>query len=132
MNLTVVESKKPGDFAAFSERMYKYHCQLYLRHGKPVVPVAMFSDDRKWRTVPPGNFKIQVGGNVYVDFNYHLIKLRNRNWCEFVKLDNPLAYALMAKMELDKTQRAKLKMEFLSMVLKSRVSRANNAFRLFQ
>ena len=118
------EARKPGDFRAFSERIYQYQCQLYLRYGKPVVSVVIFSDEQKWQEVPPGNFTIEVAGRKYVDFNYHLIKLKNRNWREFMKYHNPLAYALMAKMELDKKQRAKLKADFLNLVLRCRINPA--------
>ena len=122
---TEFESSRPKRF--FPERMFKYYCQLYLRNGLPVIPIVVFSDDAKWRKMPPQRFTIEFNNKRYLDFFYHSIKLKNMDWKLFLKQNNPLAYALMSKMDLDKKQRAKLKADFLRLAIGCEVNPARES-----
>ena len=55
---TEFESRKPAA-DEFPVRMFKYFCQLFLRFGKPIIPIVVFTDDRKWRSNVPDEYKIQ-------------------------------------------------------------------------
>jgi hypothetical protein len=109
------ESSRPD--ADFPRRMYRYHCQLYLRHHAEILPVAMFTDDAHWRDPPDEHFELQVGNSRVVRFDYRLIKLKRFDYRDFLSSNNPLAYALMAKMDYNKRQRARLKADFLRLIL---------------
>jgi len=109
------------------ETMFGYFCQLYLRHRKAVVPVVVFSDDAKWRKPIPDAFSIGLKERNYVDFRYHLIKLKNLDYRSFLESDNPLAFALMAKMEYNRRQRVRLKADFLRLILGAGVDRARES-----
>jgi predicted transposase/invertase (TIGR01784 family) len=113
---TEFESSKP-DSREFPERMFKYLCLLFLKFGKPVIPIVVFSDDRKWRKSVPDTFTMKFKDTEYLRFFYHSIKLKHYNWRTFVNSGNPLIYALMAKMDYNKNDIVRLKADFLRLVL---------------
>jgi hypothetical protein len=117
-------SQTPGGIGKFSGRMFRYFCQLHLRHGLPVVPIALFSDDAKWRVMPEPVHEIGLAGRTYCRFAYHLIKLKNLDYRDFLGSGNPVALALMAKMGYDKKDKVRLKAEFLRMILRMRIDPA--------
>ena len=102
---------------AFPRRMYRYHCQLFLRYDTEIVPIAMFTDDARWRKSVPDHFELSLSGNRFVRFDYHLIKLRQLDYRQFLDSNNPLAYALMAKMDYNQKERVRLKADFLRLIL---------------
>jgi hypothetical protein len=112
-----------GEFEAsrkarvFPRRMYRYHCQLFLRYDTEIVPIAIFSDDARWKKPVPDHFELKVSGNRFVRFDYHLIKLRHLDYRQFLDSNNPLAYALMAKMDYNRKERVRLKADFLRLIL---------------
>ena len=111
---TEFQSKREPEFA---KRMYEYFCQLFLRYKKPIVPIVIFTDDVRWRKPVADTFEIGLGQQVYMHFKYHLIKLKHLDYRQFLKLDNPLAFALMAKMNYKRSQRVRLKADFLRWIL---------------
>ncbi len=66
-------SRKEPDFP---RRMFRYYCQLFLRYDTEIVPIAVFSDDARWKKPVPDHFELAVSGSRFVRFDYHLIKLR--------------------------------------------------------
>lgn len=115
------QSQKVVDFP---RRMYQYYCQLFLRHGKPIIPVAIFADDAVWRRPVNDEYQVQFSNQVYVWFRYHLIKLKVYDYRQFLDSENPLTYALMAKMGYDRQQRTKLKGDFLRLILGAKINPA--------
>jgi hypothetical protein len=59
----------------FPRRMFKYFCQLFLRHDAEIVPIAMFTDDATWKTPVPDHFELSLPGKTFVRFEYHLPEL---------------------------------------------------------
>ena len=84
-----------------------------------MIPIVVFSDDRKWKKDFPDRFDISFSGNRYNEFFYHTIKLKNMDWRKFLKQENLLAYALMAKMDLPKENRWRLKAYLLRLILRT-------------
>jgi hypothetical protein len=107
-------SRKEPDFP---RRMYRYYCHLFLRHDMEIVPIAMFTDNARWRTPVADHFELCVAGTTFVRFEYHLIKLKHLDYRRFLGSDNPLAYALMAKMDYNRQERVRLKADFLRWIL---------------
>jgi hypothetical protein len=107
-------SRKDRDFP---RRMFRYYCQLFLRYNTQIVPIAMFTDDARWRKPVPDHFELSFSGRSIVRFDYHLIKLRHLDYRQFLQSQNPLAYALMAKMDYNRKERVRLKADFLRLIL---------------
>jgi len=107
--------------------MYQYHCQLFLRHDLDIIPIAVFSDDARWREPVPDHFEMTVAGETIIRFHYRLIKLKHLDYREFLGSPNPLAYALMAKMDYTRRERVRLKVDFLRLILASDVDPARKS-----
>jgi len=111
---TEFQSKRDPDFP---ERMFEYFSQLFLRYKKPIIPVAIFTDDARWRKPVLNTYDISLRKRTYMHFEYHLIKLKHLDYRQFLESENPLAFALMAKMNYKRSQRVRLKADFLRWIL---------------
>ena len=117
-------SRKEQDFP---RRMFKYFCQLFQRYDTEIVPIAVFSDDARWRSPVPDHFELGLPGKTFVRFEFHLIKLKHLDYRQFLESNNPLAYALMAKMNYNRKRRVRLKADFLRLILACPVDRARRS-----
>ena len=63
----------------FPQRMFNYFCHLWLVHQKPIFPIALFSDDVKWKRPIPKYFEIHTLNKRFLRLDYELIKLKNLN-----------------------------------------------------
>jgi len=97
--------------------MFQYFCQLFLRYGTEILPIAMFTDDARWKTPVPDRYELRVANTTVMQFAYHLIKLRNLDYRQYLDSHNPLAYGLMAKMDYNRKERVRLKADFLRWIL---------------
>ena len=120
---TEFEAEKEMDFP---KRVYRYHNRLFDAYDTVIVPVAVFSDDARWRKPVPDFFELKLH-RTYVHFQYHLIKLKHLDYRTFLESENPLAYALMAKMNYSRRQRVRLKAEFLRLILGAEVDPARRS-----
>ena len=120
-------SRKDQDFP---RRMYEYFSQLFLRHGLPIVPIAVFSDAAEWTELVPDFFELKLSPRSRVRFDYHLIKLSQLDHRRFLESDNPLAFALMAKMKYTPRERVRLKADFLRLILRTGIDPARQSLLL--
>jgi hypothetical protein len=111
--------KEPG----FPRRMCLCFFELFKRYDKVVVPVAIFTDDAVWRDAVPDFFSIRLNQE-YLRFQYHLIKLKHLDYRKYLKLENPLAYGLMAKMNFDRREVLRLKADFFRLITGSKMDAA--------
>ena len=118
------ESEKEPDFP---RRMFRYYCQLFLRHDTEIVPIAVFTDDAHWKTPVPDQFQLSLAGKTFVRFDYHLVKLRDLDYRQFLGTNNPLAFGLMAKMNYNRAERVRLKADFLRLILACSVDPARRS-----
>ncbi len=109
--------------AQFSKRMFRYFARLYEKHDLPVYPIALFSYNAPRRPEP--NFhQIEFPNKVVLQFNYDVIQLNRLNWRDFVQQPNPVASALMAKMNIAPEDRRQVKFECLRLMATLRLDRA--------
>jgi hypothetical protein len=96
----------------FQRRLFFYFAQLHRKYLEPVYPIAIFSFDEPKRQ-EPDKYRVRLPGLDILEFNFLRIQLNQLNWRDFLKQKNPVAAALMAKMRIDKKDRAKVKVECL-------------------
>nr|WP_199330662.1 DUF4351 domain-containing protein [Microcoleus sp. FACHB-68] len=107
----------------FSRRMFRYFARLYEKFGLPVYPIALFSYDAPQRPEP--NFhRVEFPDKVVLEFNYGVIQLNRLNWRDFLRHQNPVASALMAKMNIAPADRPRVKAECLRLLATLRLDRA--------
>ncbi|MEH2127376.1 DUF4351 domain-containing protein [Nostoc sp.] len=100
---------------AFDLRMYRYFARLYEKYALPVYPIALFSYDSPKKAET--NFhQVAFPHKIVLQFNYDVIQLNRLNWREYLQQQNPVASALMAKMNIAPKDRPRVKSECLRLL----------------
>ena len=100
----------------FNRRMFRYFCSLFLTYDRPIYPIVIFSYDSPKR-LDKSDFVIDFPDLQVLNFNYQIVQLNRLDWRDFLKRENPVAAALMAKMKIDRCDRAKVKAECLRLMM---------------
>ncbi|MEZ4607776.1 MAG: hypothetical protein R2865_13525 [Deinococcales bacterium] len=106
----------------FPKRMFNYYSLLFSNQNLPVYPIVLFSHDSK--KPEPNHYTIQFANKTILDFCYDVVQLSLCDWREYLNSDNPLASALMAKMNIAREDRAKVKLECLRLLSGFNLSQA--------
>jgi Domain of unknown function (DUF4351) len=107
----------------FGRRMFRYFARLYEKEGIPVYPIAIFSFNTPKRP-EPDIYRVEFPDKVVLQFNYAVIQLNSLNWRDFLRQQNPLASALMAKMDIVPEDRPRVKSECLRLLATLRLDPA--------
>lgn len=99
----------------FGRRMFRYFARLYEKFAVPVYPVVLFSYDAPQRPETTSH-RVEFPDKVVLDFNYSVIQLNRLNWRDFLQQENPIATALMAKMNIASVDRPRVKSECLRLL----------------
>ena len=103
--------------ADFSQQVFHYFSHLYKQYGLPVYPIAIFADDEP-DSLQPNFHQVKFHEQVILEFNYALIQLNHLSWRNFVRQPNPVASALMARMNMAPEERPRVKFQCLHMLAK--------------
>jgi len=96
-----VQSSRQGEFPM---RMWRYNALLRLQHNKPVVSLAILTDNNpRWR---PEQYLDELAG-CEIRFKYPVIKVLDYadRWEELETSDNPFASVLMAQLRAIQTRK---------------------------
>lgn len=102
--------------ADFTQRMFFYFARLHQKYRQRIYPIVLFSFDQPYReeahqyTVDFETFKV-------LEFNFVSIQLNRLHWRDFLSQSNPVAAALMAKMQIEPADRPKVKTECLRVLV---------------
>jgi hypothetical protein len=103
-------------------RLLCYAIRLMEDYGLPVYPILLTSYDRP--TVPePDRFVMEVREFRVVEFRFRVVQLNRLNWRAFVRLKNPAATALMARMRIKPEDRVRVKLQLLRLLATWRLDR---------
>ena len=100
----------------FAERMFIYFSRLYQKHRCRILPIAVFSYSQK--RDEPDNFKLEFPFMQVLDFKFLTLELKKHKWRNYIKSNNPVAAALLSKMDYLKKERVQVKLEFLRMLVR--------------
>jgi Domain of unknown function (DUF4351)/Putative transposase, YhgA-like len=107
----------------FGRRMFRYFARLYEKEGLPVYPIAIFSFNTPKRP-EPDIYRVEFPDKVVLQFSYAVIQLNSLNWRDFLRQQNPIASALMAKMDIAPEDRPRVKSECLRLLATLRLDPA--------
>jgi hypothetical protein len=96
----------------FSERMYRYFAKLYGKYHLPVYPIAVLSWERP-KSKAPDMFRVALADLTVLEFRYRVIQLNRMDWRGYLRSDNPVASALMTRMNVARKDRPRVKLEAL-------------------
>lgn len=109
--------------AEFGQRMFLYFAGLYEKFALPVYPIVLFSYQTP-RRPEPDTFQVAFPDWVVLTFNYRVIQLNRLSWRDFVRRSNPVASALMTRMEIALGDRPRVKLECLRLLATLRLDPA--------
>lgn len=96
--------------------MFHYFAILHQRHIKDIYPIVIFTFDKPYR--PEENtYKVEFPTRKVLEFSFESIQLNQLNWRDYLNQPNPVAAALMAKIEIAKADRPKVKAECLRVLV---------------
>jgi Putative transposase, YhgA-like len=104
----------------FARRFYRYHLALSNKLGLPVYPIVVYSHDKPLRK-QPNVYRVSFPDGEVLRFTYRVIQLNRLSWRRFLKLRNPAASALMAKMKVAPRDRPRVKVECLRLMVTLRL-----------
>jgi predicted transposase/invertase (TIGR01784 family) len=107
----------------FGRRLFRYFSRIHDHHNLPVYPIVIFSFDSP-RRPQPDFYRVEFPNKVVLDFRFDVVQLNRLSWRDFVKKKNPVAAALMAKMNIAQGERARVKLECLRLLLTLKLNKA--------
>jgi hypothetical protein len=116
------ESSRREKRGEFGRRMLRYLGLLTAAERLPVYPIAILSYDSP-RDPESDTFRIEFPDKVVLVFHFTIIQLNRLKWRDFLRHDNPVASALMAKMGFAESERVEVKLECLNMIARLRLDR---------
>lgn len=105
-----------GAKTKFNQRMFRYFSRLHEKFDLPIYPIVIFSYSSP-KTLAINNYQISFPDLEVLKFNYQVIQLNQLNWRDFLNRQNPVASALMSKMNIAPADRAKVKAECLRLLV---------------
>lgn len=114
------QARREGEFG---QRLFRYFARLYEKHGLPVYPVVVFSYDEP-RRAESASHRVEFPDKTVLEFNYEVIQLNRLNWRDYLRHENPVASALMAKMAMKPEERPRVKLECLRLLATLRLDPA--------
>lgn len=96
--------------------MFHYFARLDAKYLMPIFPIVIFSYDEPKR-LKKSQYTVNFPNRKVLEFNYFAIQLNNLNWRNFLNQPNPVAAALMAKMDFKPEEKIKVKLECLRMLV---------------
>ncbi|MFM6488265.1 MAG: Rpn family recombination-promoting nuclease/putative transposase [Dolichospermum sp.] len=100
----------------FNQRMFRYFSRLHEKFDLPIYPIVIFSYSSP-KTLAINNYQINFPDLEVLKFNYQVIQLNQLNWRDFLNRKNPIASALMSKMNIAAADRPKVKAECLRLLV---------------
>ena len=109
--------------ANFSKRMFRYFARLSEKYDLPIYPVVVFSYDQP-KLAAANQFRVEFPEWRVLEFNYRMIQLNRLNWRDYLGQANPVASALMAKMQIVPSDRPQVKAQCLRLLVTLRLDPA--------
>ena len=111
--------------ADFPRRMFGYFARLHEKYEIPIYPVVIFSYDKPLDDAP-SRYEVAFPDRTVLQFDFKVIQLNRLPWHDFVHQTNPVASALMAKMQMAPEDRPKVKVECLRLLASLRLDPARS------
>ncbi|MBN9417257.1 MAG: Rpn family recombination-promoting nuclease/putative transposase [Candidatus Eremiobacteraeota bacterium] len=105
------EAQKRGDLPG---RMFRYFSRIWDRHQLPIYPIALLSFGGL--KAQPQRFSLQFHDLAMLDFRYRTVQLSRMDWRSFLNSANPVASALMARMQIREQDRPIVKLQCLRLL----------------
>ena len=109
--------------ADFNQRMFRYFARLHEKYDLPIYPVVVLSYTQPQKEAE-SSYQLLFPNFKVLEFNYRVVQLNQLNWRDYLNQRNPIASALMAKMQIAPEDRPKVKAECLRLLVTLRLDPA--------
>lgn len=109
--------------ADFNKRMFRYFARLHEKYDLPIYPVVVLSYTQPQKEAE-SSYQLLFPNFQVLEFNYRVVQLNQLNWRDYLNQRNPIASALMAKMQIASEDRPKVKAECLRLLVTLRLDPA--------
>ncbi len=109
--------------AEFNRRMFKYFSRFHEKTGLPVYPIVIFAHNSPKRQ-ETDSYPVAFPDLTVLQFRYKVIKLNRLRWRDYLDARNPVAAALMSKMDIEPADRPRVKAECLRLLVTLRLDPA--------
>lgn len=116
--------------STFPLRMFRYFCQLRLRHNCPILPIVVYMPSGSGGIVLE-QYNEELFGQEYEHFYYHAVGLPELDAKRYLATGNPVAYALAPLMNRGNLSKAQLKAICLSGIAQSNVTELQRALLVY-
>ena len=120
--LVHVEAQSSSD-NSFNRRMFTYFSALHQKFSLPVYPIVIFSYDSPLKEAE-SEYQVEFPDFKVLQFNYRKIQLNRLNWKDYLNQNNPIASALMSKMQIAQKDRPKVKAQCLRLLANLKLDQA--------
>lgn len=90
------------------QRMFRYFAKFHERYAAPVYPIALCSY-RTPKQLAPDRYAIGFPDFAVLDFRFRVVQLNQFRWRDYLQHPNPLATALLARMQVAARERRAVK-----------------------
>ena len=91
-----------------ARRMFRYFARFHDRYDLPIYPIALCSYPSS-RSDTPAVYTVTVEPLDVLTFNFQVVQLAKLRWRDFLESENPVAVALMARMQIASRDRWRVK-----------------------
>ncbi len=113
------------DIEEFPFRMFTYYSVLVQRYRVRVYPIALLSYSSP-RKAAPSSYSITFPDFEPLHFKFRTIQLNQLQWRDFMRRENPVAAALMSRMNIKKKDRPTVKAACLRLLGKQNLDKARS------
>jgi predicted transposase/invertase (TIGR01784 family) len=119
-----VESQAQRD-PEYNRKMFRYFSRLHDKHHRKILPVVIYSHDVN--VVEPDNYKVGFSFLEVLSFKFLIVQLRKEPWRKYIRSNNPVATALISKMNYTGQEKISVKLEFSRMLATMQLDVARNS-----
>jgi hypothetical protein len=110
----------------FAERMFTYFARLTQKYRLPVYPIALLTYYAPLEE-QPDSYILEFPDRVVLSFQFRVVQLNRLDWREFARRENPVASALMARMNIARGDRPRVKLECVRLLSTFKLTPAKDA-----
>lgn len=136
---TIVETKLAGEaglilihvenqaqrVSGYNRKMFKYFARLHEKHQQKILPIVIYSHDAKLEE--PTSYEMSFSFLKVLEFNFFTVQLSRKPWREYIGSNNPVAVALLSKMNYTPKEKIAVKIAFTRMLVNVKLDDARNS-----
>src|ERR1700733_849081 len=107
----------------FAERMFTYFARLTQKYRLPVYPIALLTYYAPLEE-QPDSYILEFPDRVVLSFQFRVVQLNRLDWREFARRENPVASALMARMNIAPGDRPRVRLACIRLLATLKLNKA--------